>query len=170
MDDIADMMEDAGRRFLEQRHPVSRVRDPQSRGGHSGLWRELAGLEWPALLLPEEAGGMGQGLQAAWPLAYQAGRHLLTVPLVANMVLLPMLCKGQGDGGPLASWLAPVLSGDAYDAPAVIEPDGSLLVEYAAADRPALAPRYLASGKIRLERYSLAGAAVGAGLDPTLDT
>ena len=170
-DDIESMMEDAARRFLDERHPAAgapaRVNDA---GWQADWWRELASLGWPAVLLPEAAGGSGLGLRAAWPLAVQAGRHLLAAPLVANMALLPGLPAARQADGPLASWLAPMLAGDACHAPAAWQADGSLVVEYALPGRHALAWRRAGGQGLRLELHDLADAPVGVGVDPTIGT
>lgn len=169
--DIESMLEDACRRFLDERHPVARARDAAGNpASASALWAELAALGWPALLLPESAGGMGLGLAAAWPLAHQAGRHLLTVPLVANMALLPMLCAARLATTALADWLAPVLAGDTCYAPAAARADGSLRIEYAAPAWHALVLRRSTPGNLCLERHDLAQAAIATGLDPTIGT
>lgn len=168
LNDIDSMMEASARRFLDERHPATvacrMAGDPAEQ---SDLWATVAQLGWPALLLPEPAGGMGQGLGAAWPLAVQAGRHLLTAPLVANMTLLQRLPAESHDGGKLAAWLEPVLTGSAAYAPAQRRPDGSLLVEYALAQRQALAWRYSQAG-IRLELHGPCAGPAGVGIDPTV--
>lgn len=46
---------------------------------------------WTAMLLPEEAGGLGLGMEAAVVLAEEVGRCLAPGPLLANVVLLPLL-------------------------------------------------------------------------------
>lgn len=167
--EIESMLADAGRRFLDERHPPARARDTDA-GLRAALWGELAAMGWPALLLPEAAGGMGLGLAAAWPLAGEAGRHLLSVPLAANLAWLPVLRAARPEAAVLDEWLAPVLAGQACYAPATEQADGTLLVEYAAAGAQALALRRPAPDRIEIECHAVDDGEIGAGLDPAIGT
>ena len=158
------LLRDAATRFLARRHPPARAREACRRGDaeRMALWRETAEQGWPALLAPEALGGLGLGMRAAWVVMEAAGRHLYSLPLAANMAVLPTLCA---DGaGEAAHWLGDVVAGRACYAWAVARPDGALYVE--GAGLPALALRELGGGRLRLERY--APCAGGGGLDPTL--
>lgn len=167
--EIESMLADAARRFLDERHPPARARDADA-GFRAALWGELAAMGWPALLLPEAAGGMGLGLAAAWTLAGEAGRHLLGVPLAANLAWLPGLRAARPEAALLDAWLAPVLAGQAYYAPAAAQADGTLLVEYAAPETLALALRRPAPDRIEIECHTMADAVIGTGLDPAIGT
>src|SRR5690606_31908238 len=167
--EIESMLADAARRFLDERHPPARARDADA-GFRAALWGELAAMGWPALLLPEAAGGMGLGLAAAWTLAGEAGRHLLGVPLAANLAWLPGLRAARPEAALLDAWLAPVLAGQAYYAPAAAQADGTLLVEYAAPGTLALALRRPAPDRIEIECHTMADAVIGTGLDPAIGT
>ncbi|MEU9979055.1 acyl-CoA dehydrogenase [Streptomyces sp. NPDC051014] len=77
------------------------------------LWRELGAAGFFALRLPEAEGGVGLGLPEAVLLFEEAGRALLTGPLVATHLAaadVPGAAAGEAvvarvDGG-LAEWLA----------------------------------------------------------------
>lgn len=169
LDNIQELMEDAARRVLDERHPASlagqSAADP---AWHAELWRELAALGWPGVLLPEAAGGLGQGLGVALPIAVQAGRHLLTAPLIANMALLPRLAAACNRDGRVMAWLAPMLAGDTSYALATWRPDGRLQAEHASTDRQALAWRRDDAGALRLELHEMRDASCGMGLDPAI--
>lgn len=159
------MLRDAAERFLTQRHPVSLARNAcrQDAAARLALWRELAEQGWPALLAPAEQGGLDLGMREAWIVAEAAGRHLLSLPLVANMALLPTLC---GAGGEAATWAAAMMAGQTWYTDAAMRPDGSAFIEGAGTDVRALAVRQTSPSSLRLEL--LAPVEGLDGLDPTM--
>lgn len=161
------MLQDAAQRYLAERHPPAAARAAAARPLPARLaqWREIAGQGWPALLAPVSQDGLGLGLREAWIVAEAAGRHLLSLPLAANMAVLPTLCAA-GAAGPAAQWAAAMMAGDTYFADAVPRPDGSAFVEGAGEGVRALAVRRTGARALRLEL--LAPAAGEAGLDPTM--
>lgn len=161
------MLQDAAQRFLADRHPPAVARGAAARSADArlALWRDIAAQGWPALLAPAASDGLGLGLREAWIVAEAAGRHLVSLPLVANMVVLPTLCEAGLDGAP-AHWARAMMEGGAYFADAALRPDGSAFFEGAGDGVPALAVRNIGPQALRLERY--APAAGVAGLDPTM--
>jgi len=159
------MLRDAAQRFLSQRHPaaVARAAARHDAPARQALWRELADQGWPALLAPQAHGGLGLGMQEAWIVAEEAGRHLLSLPLAANMARLPTLCEA---GGGVARWADPMMAGETWYADADLRPDGSAFIEGAGGDVRALAVRAQASTVLRVDL--LAPVAGAAGLDPTM--
>ncbi|MEV7392279.1 MULTISPECIES: acyl-CoA dehydrogenase family protein [unclassified Streptomyces] len=93
-----------------------------------GLWRELGAAGFFALRLPEAEGGVGLGLPEAVLVFEEAGRALLTGPLVATHLAaadVPGAAAGEAvvarvDGG-LVEWLAEAdtVTGDASGAVAL---------------------------------------------------
>lgn len=159
------MLRDAAQRFLSQRHPVAvaRAANQHDVPSRQALWRDLAGQGWPALLAPETHGGLGLGMGEAWIVAEEAGRHLLSLPLVSNMALLPTLCEA---GGAAAQWAGPMMRGDVWFAEAALRPDGSAFIEGAGEGVRALAVTETGPKTLRLDLLSpVAGV---AGLDPTM--
>lgn len=159
------MLRDAAQRFLSQRHPaaVARAATRQDAQAQQALWRDVAEQGWPALLAPDAHGGLGLGMREAWIVAEEAGRHLLGLPLVSNMALLPTLCRA---GGEAAQWAGPMMSGETWYAEASVRPDGSALIEGAGEGVRALAVREAGPAQVRLEL--LAPVPGVAGLDPTM--
>ncbi|WLW63924.1 acyl-CoA dehydrogenase family protein [Achromobacter aegrifaciens] len=158
------MLDDAARRFLADRHPPAAARAAAGKPYEARLaqWREIAAQGWPALLAPAGQDGLGLGMREAWIVAEAAGRHLLSLPLAANMAVLPTLCAA----GPAAQWAFPVMTGDTYFADAAVRPDGSVFIEGAGEGVRALAVRRLNATALRLE--ALAPASGEARLDPTM--
>lgn len=159
------LLRDAAQRFLSRRHPVAvaRAAARQDTQAREALWRELAEQGWPALLAPEAQGGLGLGMREAWIVAEEAGRHLLSLPLVSNMALLPTLCEA---GGAIVQWTGDMMAGDTWYAHAALRPDGSAFIEGAGEGMRALAVRETGPASLRLALLSpVAGV---AGLDPTM--
>ena len=161
------MLQESAARFLADRHPprVARAAATQPAADRLALWQDLCEQGWPALLAPAEQDGLGLGLADAWVVAEAAGRHLLSLPLVANMVLLPTLCKA-GLPEPAATWARQMMQGQRYFADVTLRPDGSAFVEGAGQGVSGLAVHCPAPGVLRLERH--APVAGWAGLDPTM--
>lgn len=110
------------RELLERRFDRDALRAAVDGGAlDRGLWRELGAAGFFALLLPEQAGGVGLGLPEAVLVFEEAGRALLPGPLIATL-----LAAGEVDGaaegevvvtapdGALVEWLdeADVVRGD----------------------------------------------------------
>lgn len=161
------MLQDAARRYLAERHPLSTARAACEQPARTRLeqWRGIAEQGWPALLAPAAHEGLGLGMREAWIVAEAAGRHLLGLPLAANMTLLPTLCEA-GAGGPAPQWAAAMMAGETYYADAALRPDGSAYVEGAGEGVRALALRRTGAASLRAEL--LAPLAGEAGLDPTM--
>lgn len=159
------MLRDAAQRFLAERHPATLARAGARQGmaARRTLWRELAEQGWPALLAPAEHGGLELGMREAWIVAEAAGRHLLSLPLAANMAILPTLCAA---GGPTAQWAGGMMAGDTWHADASMRPDGSAFIEGAGEGVRALAVHRIGPAALRLEL--LAPVAGVEGLDPTM--
>ena len=115
------MLQDAARRYLAERHPLSTARAACEQPARTRLeqWRGIAEQGWPALLAPAAHEGLGLGMREAWIVAEAAGRHLLGLPLAANMTLLPTLCEA-GAGGPAPQWAAAMMAGETYYADAAL--------------------------------------------------
>ena len=60
LNDEQQMLRDSAQLFLTERSPVAALRALRDRRDASGydpaLWREIAGLGWPAAVLPEAYG------------------------------------------------------------------------------------------------------------------
>lgn len=161
------MLRDAAQRFLAQRHCIAVARAAGGRDARAqlALWRELAAQGWPALLAPASLDGLELGMREAWIVAEAAGRHLLSLPLAANMAVLPSLCEAGGPGL-AAQWAAAMMAGETWYADAAMRPDGSAFIEGAGDGVRALAVRRVGAAALRLDL--LAPVAGATGLDPTM--
>ncbi len=95
LDDEALLLKSAARRFLQERCPIDVLHrrvaassDP-TRARESiwdaALWPELVELGWPAVAVPESAGGYGMGLSATVGLAEELGRAAFPSPMIATL-------------------------------------------------------------------------------------
>lgn len=79
----------SARRFLDQHAPLPRVRAAMQteRGWDPELWLRIGELGWPALIVPEDYGGLGFGAVELAALVEELGRALLCAPLFSTVCL-----------------------------------------------------------------------------------
>ena len=83
------LLQDNVNRFLDDNSPLDRVRVYADGGDDSDIWAGLADLGVPALLIPEEHGGIGlQPLDAAI-VAESLGSHIAPTPFLGTAVMAP---------------------------------------------------------------------------------
>ncbi len=70
------------------------VADGESGGGD--FWGTLVGLEWPAMALPEESGGLGYGWVELAIVLEELGRHAAPGPFVATVTQFAPLVLEAG--------------------------------------------------------------------------
>jgi alkylation response protein AidB-like acyl-CoA dehydrogenase len=121
------------REFLESRYPAEEVRRlalEDERGFTDEQWRAIAELGWPALVVPEDDGGLGLGVVELAVLQEQLGYALAPTPLLSTIAAglaisaggspeqrgewLPALAEGERRGT-----VAPLYSGLEFDGGAV---------------------------------------------------
>lgn len=83
------MIQESAAGFLAKASDSAAVRTAMERGSYSGeLWRQIAGeLCWPALIVPEQHGGLGLGFVEQAILLEQMGRRLVGSPFFASACL-----------------------------------------------------------------------------------
>ena len=108
-DDTLRMLRDSAADFAAlDAARVRRLRgtDP---GFERSVWREMAGMGWLGILVPEEHGGLGLSLRAALIIAEQLGRALYPEPYSASAVMAT-LALVHGDNTELRQALLPRLA------------------------------------------------------------
>lgn len=112
--EIQQMLKNSAREFLSQECPSTLVREMEedSRGYTDELWRNIAGLGWPGVAIPEQYGGTGGTFLDLAVLLEEIGRSLTPGPFFSTVVLggltvldagtdvqrqyiLPGICSGQ---------------------------------------------------------------------------
>ncbi|MFJ4375781.1 acyl-CoA dehydrogenase family protein [Pseudomonas japonica] len=110
------MIRDSAERFLAQASDSQAVRAGMARedGYDPELWRRIGQeLYWPALMVPEQHGGMGLGFVELALLLEQCGRFLLGSPLFATSCLATPALLLASNPALQAEWLGAIAAGQA---------------------------------------------------------
>lgn len=85
------MLKTSAADFVKRESPVSRLRqlrDSDDPVGYSPkVWAKMAELGWPAILVPEEFGGLGMGYVEMACVLEECGRSLVPEPLLSTVLL-----------------------------------------------------------------------------------
>jgi acyl-CoA dehydrogenase len=96
-----DMLRVSVRDFLARECPKAKVRemDKDERGYDPQVWRDMAGLGWMGLALPEAYGGMGASFMDLVIVVEEMGRNILPGPFFSTVALcaLPLLEYGSSE-------------------------------------------------------------------------
>ena len=141
------ILQQSARTFLQQRCPPERVQelalDPQ--GFAADLWKEIATLGWPGLLISPELGGSGGSVGEVLALVEELGRACFPSPFVGSAVIATTALTAAG--GRRARELLPALAvGERICTLAVLEESGRLDPDALA--MPVTAPGRLTGSKL----------------------
>lgn len=141
------LLQQSARALLQQRCPIERVQaialDP--RGFAADLWKEIAMLGWPGLLVPPGLGGSGGSLADALALVEELGRACFPGPFIGSAIVATTALTAAG--GRHAQALLPALAlGERICALAVLEESGRL--DPGALALPVAAPGRLTGRKL----------------------
>jgi alkylation response protein AidB-like acyl-CoA dehydrogenase len=110
------LFRDAAKRFTAERAPVAQLRklrdDNDATGFSRDLWKEMAGMGWAGVLVPEQHGGVGFGYVGAGLLAEEIGRNLSATPLLSSAVLGVTALLAAGDEARCTELLPQLASGE----------------------------------------------------------
>ncbi len=121
-----EMLRASARDFLTTRCPKSLVRamETDERGCPPDLWREIAGLGWTGLVLPEDYEGSGMSFLDLAILLEETGRACLPGPLFTTVVLGGLTLLDAGTADQKQFYLPAIARGEAIVTMALTEPDG----------------------------------------------
>jgi alkylation response protein AidB-like acyl-CoA dehydrogenase len=126
-------LQDSVREYLADRFPTASVRevydDPSGDGIPDALWQAYGEHGWLAVMVPEEADGLGLGVLDAAVLSRCLGAGVAPGPWLPTVVAGEALRLGGANVPEAAKWLERLAAGDVKLA---FAPDLSLPVEYAA--------------------------------------
>ena len=119
------LIRDSARDFLEKECPEEHVRamEEDERGYSPDLWRQMAGLGWQGLMIPEEHGGSGFSYLDLCVLVEEFGRALVPGPFIPNAVCAAWLTVA-GTEAQRAKYLPGIADGSAIHTYAVTEESG----------------------------------------------
>ncbi len=84
-------LKDAARTFIQNKSPVTafrKLRDSNDKEGFDRkLWKEMAGLGWTGIIIPEEFGGVGFGFVGLGVVLEETGRTLVASPLMSTALI-----------------------------------------------------------------------------------
>jgi alkylation response protein AidB-like acyl-CoA dehydrogenase len=105
------MVRDSARKFLKENAGIEKLRvlvardhktsyesDTQPAPWDEKVWAQIVELGWPALAVPEEAGGVGMKMIAVAALAEELGRAALPGPLTATLIATAVLREASRAG------------------------------------------------------------------------
>ena len=99
-------------KLLRAESTPARVRAAEPLGYDPELWISLVGFGIPAMRVPEAAGGGNMSLLDAALIAEEAGRHLVSAPLIESIVAARLLAELGGEG---QAWCDRVIAGELPD-------------------------------------------------------
>lgn len=84
------LLQDNVNRFLTDNVPLERVRKYAEEGSDQEIWQGLVELGIPALLIPEEQGGLGMTPMDAAIVAESLGYHVAPTPFLGSAIMGPV--------------------------------------------------------------------------------
>ena len=115
------------RSFVAAECPISLVRRVVEEGkGADELWSAMVALDWPALAVPEEDGGIGLGVVELMVVAEELGRVLCPAPFLATASQYVPAVRRAGTDDQRRRFLGAVAAGEVVGTLAVAESDGRL--------------------------------------------
>ena len=113
------LLQQSARAFLLQRCPPERV------GFAADLWKEIATLGWPGLLISPELGGSGGSVADALALVEELGRACFPGPFIASAVVATT-ALGRAEGRRVRDLLASLAVGERICTLALLEGSAGL--------------------------------------------
>jgi len=114
----------------------------EGRGLDPALWRQMAELGWPGLLIAAEHGGSDGSLLDVTLLMEEIGRAALPGPFVTSAVVATSLLLAAGSPEQQQRWLPALATGDRIVSLALVEDEGAW-------DSEAVALRATVPGRLR---------------------
>jgi alkylation response protein AidB-like acyl-CoA dehydrogenase len=159
------------RAFLRQHCPpeLAQRLALDARGFDETLWRRMAELGWPGLLIPLELGGSGGSLLDIILLTEEMGRAALPAPFVPSAVVATSLVLAAGSPAQQKRLLPALAAGERIATLALVEESGSF--DLAGVTLACAVPGRLTGRKLFVRDAHIADdliVAVRVGADPNL--
>ncbi|MBW2415725.1 MAG: acyl-CoA/acyl-ACP dehydrogenase [Deltaproteobacteria bacterium] len=136
--DEQELLRAEARKFLDETCPLEQVRvvGDSAEGYSSDLWKQIAGLGWTGIAIPEEFGGAGLAWVDLVILLQETGRTLFPSPL-ASTSLAAAAIEAAGSDAQKQRWLPGLADGTRIGTLALVDedcPDPALISLEARAD------------------------------------
>ncbi|MGV8996153.1 MAG: acyl-CoA dehydrogenase family protein [Parvibaculaceae bacterium] len=119
------MLQDAAQSWARKKSPVTAFRKMRDSGAANGydenVWQEISEMGWPAVIVPEEFGGVGIGYLAMGLILEETGRTLTASPLLASALAGATAITLGGSDAQKSEWLAGIADGSTVATLAVDE-------------------------------------------------
>ncbi|MBU2644754.1 acyl-CoA dehydrogenase family protein [bacterium] len=126
--DEQKMLDQSARNFIKKASPVTRMRElrdnPESIGYDKAVFKQMAKLDWTAILFPEALGGMGMGMADMVVVMEAIGTGLAPEPLVPSVVMAGQLLALSENKVLMSEWLDPIIEAKKVLAVACQEKNG----------------------------------------------
>jgi alkylation response protein AidB-like acyl-CoA dehydrogenase len=141
------LLRNAARAFLDEHCPPAVVRSlmDDGRGESEALWKDMAGLGWLGLALPEAAGGSGLGMVETAIVLEEMGRVAYPGPYFPT-VLAGLAIAEAGSAAQQSRWLPAIATGSARATVALLDGQLDWAPEAVETRAERMRGRYLLSG------------------------
>jgi alkylation response protein AidB-like acyl-CoA dehydrogenase len=125
LSEMQRMVVDSAQRLVQSETGLEqwRGRRELSSGVDDALWTKMAELGWPALTVPENAGGLGGDMEDVALLMVELGKGLVAEPLVSSAVLAAQVLDKTLQGSDRTERLGAIAAGRLKIALAHAEPE-----------------------------------------------
>jgi alkylation response protein AidB-like acyl-CoA dehydrogenase len=122
-----DELRDGVRAMLARECPIALVREVVEKGATAdALWAQMVELGWPALTVPERAGGLGMGAVELAVVVEELGRVLAPGPFVPTVTEFAPVVAEAGSEEQQERFLGGVAAGEITGTLALVEDNGSI--------------------------------------------
>lgn len=127
LNETQELLQRSARDFLKAECPISLVQklDTAENGVAVDLWRQMGGLGWAGMLVPEQYGGFGGTTVDLVVLGEELGRVIAPVPFISTAVLGALLVREAGTDAQKDALLPAIANGSLLLAYAQTEPEYS---------------------------------------------
>jgi alkylation response protein AidB-like acyl-CoA dehydrogenase len=122
-----DELRDGVRAMLARECPIALVREVVEKGATpDALWAQMVELGWPALTVPERAGGLGMGAVELAVVVEELGRVVAPGPFVPTVTEFAPVVAEAGSAEQEKRFLGGVAAGEITGTLALVEDNGSV--------------------------------------------
>ena len=122
-----DELREGVRAVLARECPMSVVRDQVEKGvAPDALWAHMVDLGWPALTVPEDAGGLGLGMVELAVVVEELGRVIAPGPFVPTVTQFAPVVAEAGSPEQQERFLGRIATGELTGTLALVEESGSV--------------------------------------------